>query len=190
MHRLFLFNKPFRVLSQFSESGEKITLKEFINVKNIYPAGRLDYDSEGLMILTNWGLIQNYITNPLNKIIKSYIVQVEGIPNKSELKILENGVNLKDGKTNPAIVKIISEPKIWERNPQIRERKNIPVSWLSIRISEGRNRQVRRMTAAIGYPALRLIRVSIGPWKIGGLKPGELKEVNCPQNYEEIKKIT
>ena len=152
---------------------EKRTLAEFISIKNIYPAGRLDYDSEGLMALTDDGKLQQQIADPKEKLPKTYWVQVEGIPTDTALKQLEKGVQLKDGKTKPASVKRLENPEIWERNPPIRVRKTVPDSWIELTIKEGRNRQVRRMTAAVGFPTLRLIRVKIGDWSLGNLQPGE-----------------
>lgn len=181
MSRLILFNKPFNVLSQFTDQANRLTLKNFINIQNVYPAGRLDYDSEGLLILTDDGKLQALISDPKNKISKTYWVQVEGVPGKHDLDKLISGILLKDGLTLPAKAKVIDEPKIWERVPPIRERKSIPTSWIELSIKEGRNRQVRRMTAAIGFPTLRLIRYSIGDWNIGGIKPGEWKEVKSEE---------
>jgi len=174
---LILFNKPFNVLCQFTDKEGRKTLSDFISIINVYAAGRLDYDSEGLIILTDDGKLQNIISDPTHKLVKTYWVQVEGTPNEKSLDILRNGVVLKDGKTKPAEAKLISEPKIWERIPQVRQRKNIPTSWIELKITEGKNRQVRRMTAAVGYPTLRLIRYSIGDWHINQLKPGEWREV-------------
>mgnify|MGYP003406684844 FL=1 len=173
---LILFNKPFNVLCQFTNKEERKTLSDFIPIKNVYAAGRLDYDSEGLVILTDDGKLQNIISDPKYKLVKTYWVQVEGIPNEKSLNKLRNGVLLKDGKTKPAEVKLINDPQIWQRIPPIRERINIPTSWLELKISEGKNRQVRRMTTAVGYPTLRLIRYSIGEWCIDKLKPGEWRK--------------
>jgi 23S rRNA pseudouridine2457 synthase len=172
---IILFNKPFNVLSQFTDNLNRKTLSDFIKIKNVYPAGRLDYDSEGLLILTNDGKLQNKISDPNNKLPKSYWVQIEGVIEEDSITKLEKGILLKDGITKPAKVKTISEPKVWARYPPIRIRKNIPNSWIELTITEGRNRQVRRMTAAIGYPTLRLIRISIGDWQIDTLKPGSYK---------------
>ena len=170
-----LFNKPFNVLCQFTDKEGRKTLTDYIPIKNVYAAGRLDYDSEGLLILTDDGKLQNLISDPNNKLEKTYWVQVEGIPNEESLNKLRKGILLKDGMTKPAIANLISEPIIQERNPPIRERKNIPTSWIKLKISEGRKRQVRRMTAAIGHPTLRLIRYSIGDWTIANLNSGNYK---------------
>lgn len=172
---IILFNKPFNVLCQFTDKEDRKTLSDFIDVKNIYAAGRLDYDSEGLVILTDDGKLQNLISDPKYKLEKTYWVQVEGIPGEESLNKLRKGILLKDGFTKPTKTKLIAEPKIQERNPPIRERKNIPASWIELKISEGKNRQVRRMTAAIGYPTLRLIRYSIGDWTLENLKQGDYK---------------
>ncbi|MBS4034068.1 MAG: pseudouridine synthase [Ignavibacterium sp.] len=172
---LILFNKPFNVLCQFTDKEGRKTLSDFIKIKNVYAAGRLDYDSEGLVLLTEDGKLQNKISDPKNKLSKTYWVQVEGLPDEKALEKLSKGVLLKDGLTKPAKAKLIDEANIWERNPAIRKRKNIPTSWVELTIIEGRNRQVRRMTAAVGYPTLRLIRYSIDEWNINKLKNGEYK---------------
>lgn len=174
---LILLNKPFNVLCQFTDKEGRKNLSDFIPFKNVYAAGRLDYDSEGLVILTDDGNLQNKISDPKHKLAKTYWVQIEGVPNEEALYKLRKGVLLKDGMTKPAKVKLINEPKVWERTPAIRQRKNIPTSWIELSITEGRNRQVRRMTAAIGYPTLRLIRYSIGEWNIDGLEVGEFKKI-------------
>jgi 23S rRNA pseudouridine2457 synthase len=173
MSQLILFNKPYDVLSQFSDDGDQITLAKYIDIKDVYPAGRLDKTSEGLLLLTDDGKLQHEISHPDHKMEKTYWVQVEGVPTKQAIKQLCNGVKLKDGLTKKAQATIIKKPNIWERTPAIRFRANIPTSWISLTISEGRNRQVRRMTAAVGYPTLRLIRYSIGPWNIDNIKPGQ-----------------
>jgi 23S rRNA pseudouridine2457 synthase len=172
---LILFNKPFNVLCQFTDKEGRKNLSDFIPFKNVYAAGRLDYDSEGLVVLTDDGKLQNQISDPNHKMLKTYWVQVENIPNESDLNKLRAGIKLKDGITKPAKVKLINQPKLRERVPPIRQRKNIPTSWIELKITEGRNRQVRRMTAAIGYPTLRLIRYSIGNWNLKDLKSGEFK---------------
>lgn len=172
---IILFNKPFNVLCQFTDKEGRKTLSDYIPIKNIYAAGRLDYDSEGLVILTGDGKLQNLISDPKHKLEKTYWVQVERIPNEESLNKLRKGILLKDGLTKPAIAKLISEPNLQERNPPIRERKNIPTSWVELIISEGKNRQIRRMTAAVGHPTLRLIRYSIGDWTIENLNPGSYK---------------
>lgn len=171
---IVLLNKPFDVLCQFTDEKGRRTLSDYVKQKNIYAAGRLDRDSEGLVILTDDGKLQHKITDPKNKMTKTYWVQVEGEINDDAIKQLKKGVTLKDGLTKPAKAKIINEPeKLWPRQPPIRERKNIPTSWLELGISEGKNRQVRRMTAAVGFPTLRLIRYSVGNWTIDDINNGE-----------------
>ena len=178
MSKIILLNKPYGVLCQFTDEQERRTLADFIKQKNVYAAGRLDRDSEGLVVLTDDGKLQHRITDPKNKMQKTYWVQVEGEITDDAIMQLRKGVKLKDGITRPGKVKKISEPEnLWQRIPPIRERKNIPTSWLELSISEGRNRQVRRMTAATGFPTLRLIRKSIGDWQLDSLKPGESKTV-------------
>lgn len=174
---IVLFNKPYNVLTQFSDQDGRETLADFIPIKNIYPAGRLDRDSEGLLILTDDGKLQARISHPRHKMEKRYWVQVEGNPDQAAMDKLAMGVMIKGGTTAPASAKIIEAPQVWRRTPPIRERKNIPDSWIELRIREGKNRQVRRMTAAVGYPTLRLIRVAIGPWSLDNLKPGEWRKV-------------
>ena len=170
---IVLFNKPFQVLSQFTREGNKKTLADFIDISNVYAAGRLDYDSEGLLILTDDGKLQQRITNPKYGKQKQYWVQVEGTPGTADLDRLRKGVKLKDGPTRPAGVQMIGQPEVWDRVPPIRQRRHIPTSWLNLSISEGRNRQVRRMTAHIGYPTLRLIRHRVGDWRLNGIEVGE-----------------
>ena len=183
---LILLNKPFDVLCQFTDSNHRQTLANFVALQGVYPAGRLDRDSEGLVLLTNDGALQHRISHPRYKLPKTYWVQVEGNPDKQALERLTEGVQLKEGLTAPARVKIIAEPQIWPRNPPIRFRANIPTSWLELTIYEGRNRQVRRMTAAVGYPTLRLIRTRIGPWALGDISPGEWREAKIPDNWRTI----
>lgn len=176
MARVLLFNKPFQVLSQFSPVAGKQTLADYIDIPGVYTAGRLDFDSEGLMLLTDDGALQARISNPRYRQAKIYLAQVEGIPESEAVQALAAGVELKDGPTRPARVEQVDEPDwLWPREPPIRERKNIPTQWLRLEISEGRNRQVRRMTAAVGHPTLRLVRIGIGAWTLNGLPPGEYR---------------
>lgn len=176
MTKIVLFNKPYGVLSQFQDLKSptpRPTLGDYIPIPNVYPAGRLDRDSEGLMVLTDDGKLQARIANPRFKLEKTYYVQVEGAPDDDALSPLRNGLKLNDGMTQPAKARVIAPPALWERDPPIRVRKSVPDTWLEIRIREGRNRQVRRMTAAIGFPTLRLVRVRIGDWALGDLALGE-----------------
>ncbi len=175
---LLLFNKPYLVVSQFSPLDSKQTLKDFIDLDGFYPAGRLDHDSEGLLALTNNGALQMRISDPKFKLPKTYWVQVEGNITPAALSLLANGVMLNDGPTKPAKVEKIQAPDFPSRSPPIRVRANIPTSWIAITINEGRNRQVRRMTANVGFPTLRLIRASIGDWRLGELAPGEYRLIN------------
>jgi 23S rRNA pseudouridine2457 synthase len=171
---IILLNKPFDVLCQFTDEKGRTTLADFVKQKNVYAAGRLDRDSEGLVVLTDDGKLQNKITDPKNKMAKTYWAQVEGEITNNAITQLKKGVELKDGLTRPAKAKtIIKPPNLWSRNPPIRERKNIPTSWIELTISEGKNRQVRRMTAATGFPTLRLIRYSIGNWTLDGIASGD-----------------
>lgn len=177
MARLILFNKPYGVLSQFTDEGSgRPTLAHHIDLPGIYPAGRLDRDSEGLLILTDDGKMQARIADPKFKKPKTYLVQVEGVPNDAALAALVSGVTLKDGPTRPASARRIDAPDLWPRVPPVRYRKSVPDTWLELTITEGRNRQVRRMTAHVGHPTLRLVRWRIGDWSLDGLAPGEWRE--------------
>jgi len=176
--RLILLNKPFEVLPQFTSPDGRRCLRDFLPIRGCYPAGRLDYDSEGLMLLTDFGPWQARISQPGSGLPKTYLVQVEGEPGEDALAALRSGVELRDGKTLPARVEPVPEPDwLWPRDPPIRFRRSIPTAWLALTIMEGRNRQVRRMTAAVGLPTLRLVRVAVGPWHVQGLAPGEWREV-------------
>jgi 23S rRNA pseudouridine2457 synthase len=174
MGSILLFSKPFGVICQFSRDGLHPTLADYIALPGFYPAGRLDTDSEGLLVLTDDGKLQHRITDPRHKLPKTYWVQVEGVPDEAALEQLRRGVKLPDFTTQPAEARLMDEPaNLWPRNPPIRERKNIPTSWLELTIREGKNRQVRRMTAAVGLPTLRLIRYRIGEWTLEGLELGK-----------------
>ncbi|MFM5916189.1 MAG: pseudouridine synthase [Novosphingobium sp.] len=179
MPRLILFNKPYGVLCQFSADGSgKPTLADFVEVPQVYPAGRLDTDSEGLLLLTDDGKLQARIAEPRFKLAKTYLVQVEGEPDAAALEALRRGVSLKDGLTRPALAEHIPEQSLWPRDPPVRFRKTVPDSWLRLTIREGKNRQVRRMTAAVGHPTLRLVRWAVGDWTVEGLAPGEWRQLN------------
>ena len=179
---LLLLNKPFRVLTQFTSADGKATLRDFVSAPGMYPAGRLDHDSEGLVLLTNWGTLQARLADPSWKSPKTYYVQVEGEPTPAALEQLRQGVKLNDGLTLPAEAESVREPEwLWPRDPPVRFRKAIPTAWIALTIREGRNRQVRRMTAAVGYPTLRLIRWSVGPWSIDRLAPGAWREADAAE---------
>lgn len=181
MSRLILFNKPYGVLTQFTDKGTegspRPTLSAFIDVPNVYPAGRLDMDSEGLMLLTDDGRLQAQIADPRHKMPKCYLVQVEGAVGDDALQKLRSGLKLNDGMTLPALAEAIEPPALWPRDPPIRVRKTVPDSWIRLTIREGRNRQVRRMTAAVGHPTLRLVRWSVGDWSVEGLPPGKWRDL-------------
>lgn len=176
MSLLYLFHKPFQVLTQFTDSQGRDTLAQWLDIPNIYPAGRLDYDSEGLLLLTDDGMLAHRITHPDHKQPKTYLVLVEGQPDDNALTALSKGVPLKDGLTRPARVRRVPSPQVPDRTPPVRRRANIVDTWLEISINEGRNRQVRRMTAHVGHPTLRLIRTAIGQWTLGSLLPGEWRQ--------------
>ena len=181
MSRVVLFNKPHGTVCRFGREGQRPTLADWLDVPGIYPAGRLDRDSEGLLVLSDDGRLIHRITHPRRKLAKIYWVQVEGIPDTPALERLRQGVELREGITRPARARIRPEPEgLWPRDPPVRDRRNIPTTWLEIELREGRNRQIRRMTAAIGHPTLRLIRVAVGPWSLGILQPGESRSAEIP----------
>ena len=180
MSRVLLLNKPFGVICQFTPEAGHRSLADFVSIPGVYPAGRLDTDSEGLVVLTDDGKLQAAISQPRRKLVKAYWVQVEGTIDEAALARLGGGLTLRDGPTRPAAARAIEEPAgLWPRDPPVRYRRQIPTSWLELALQEGRNRQVRRMTAAVGFPTLRLIRHRIGPWNISGLAPGEWREANA-----------
>ncbi len=184
---LILLNKPFQVLSQFRDEKGRRTLAEFVGAASVYPAGRLDYDSEGLILLTDDGQLQARISEPKHKIAKAYWTQVEGTATQTEIEQLTEGLKLKDGIASAVAAEMMAEPgSLWERKPPIRERKSIPTSWLDISISEGRNRQVRRMTAAAGLPTLRLVRHRIGPWSLDSLLPGQSRNIDDKDAWRQL----
>ncbi len=183
------FNKPYGVICQFSPSGDKATLKDFVDLPSVYPAGRLDTDSEGLLLLTDDGILQARIADPKHKLAKTYWVQVEGEPTDDDLAPLLKGVDLGDFVTQPAKARMIPPPsQLWPRDPPVRFRQSIPTSWLEIVIAEGKNRQVRRMTAKIGYPTLRLVRMAIGSWRLHGILPGKWQELDVPSSLTQRSK--
>lgn len=192
MPDIILLNKPFNVLSQFTDSDslgaprseKRATLANFINAPGFRAAGRLDYDSEGLLLLTDDGQLQNRIASPRHKLPKTYWVQVEGTPTQSQLTQLANGVELNDGMTLPAQSRLLENVELWPRDPPIRHRLRVPTAWIELTISEGRNRQIRRMTAAVGLPTLRLVRISIGDWRLDGLRPGEFRRIRLTATHE------
>ncbi|MCB1739529.1 MAG: pseudouridine synthase [Gammaproteobacteria bacterium] len=179
--RLIAFNKPYGVLCQFRAQAGKVTLASYIDIPGVYPAGRLDEDSEGLLLLTNDGRLQHRLSHPRHKLDKTYLVQVERMPDAKALEALRRGVRIKTGMTAPATVHVVEAPAwLWPRDPPIRHRLSVPTAWLELRIGEGRNRQVRRMTAAVGHPTLRLIRTAIGPYLLDGLAPGRQRNEPPP----------
>lgn len=186
-HKYILLNKPYGVLPQFTDKLGRPTLKDLVPIKDIYPVGRLDLDSEGLLLLTGDGALNHYLSSPKNKQPKTYWAQVEGVPDEYSLAALRKGIMIEGKRTLPAKVKSIDEPQnLWPRAKPIRFRKNIPTAWLEITLYEGRNRQVRKMTAAVGFPCLRLIRIGIGPLKLEGLKPGEYREIKKQKSPPDL----
>lgn len=187
MKTLIFFNKPFQVLSQFSDgSHSKTTLADYVQIPGVYPAGRLDYHSEGLLLLTNDGQLQHRIAHPQQKLPKVYWVLVEGCPTTDALNTLQTGVHLKDGLTAPAQASLMDEPVVWHRDLPPKYQSAVPCSWLKITIEEGRNRQIRRMTAHVGHPTVRLIRTKIGPWSLDTLKPGEHRRLSAKQAWQDL----
>ncbi|HEX5788666.1 MAG TPA: pseudouridine synthase [Woeseiaceae bacterium] len=186
---LVLVNKPFRVLSKFTDTDARRTLADFVHRPGVFPAGRLDYDSEGLLLLTDDGRLQARLSQPRSKVVKVYLAQVEGTPEVRQLIRLEAGVKLKDGPARALVARVAAEPAwLWPRDPPIRYRASVPDAWLEIRLAEGRNRQVRRMTAAIGLPTLRLIRIAVGPFALDGLPPGASREMSNDEAWSLLKR--
>lgn len=185
---LVLLNKPFRVLCQFRDPDGRRTLADFVDLADVYPAGRLDYDSEGLLLLTDDGPLQARISQPRSKISKTYLVQVEGQPEAAQMQQLQDGVRLKDGRARALSAGVVQEPDwLWRRNPPVRYRKSVPDGWIEIQLDQGRNRQVRRMTAAVGLPTLRLIRTAIGPFRLDDLEPGESRQLSSNEAWALLK---
>jgi 23S rRNA pseudouridine2457 synthase len=185
---LIVLNKPFRVLSQFRDADNRATLSRFVAEPGVYPAGRLDFDSEGLMLLTDDGALQARISEPGGKLWKTYFAQVEGAPGRAQLEQLLAGTSLKDGLASALRAELVDEPDfLWPRSPPIRYRASIPTTWIRLSIDEGRNRQVRRMTAAVGLPTLRLIRSAVGPWSVAGLQPGQSLSISNDRAWRELK---
>ena len=189
MANIILFNKPFNVLSQFTDDDGRPTLANYITAPGYRVAGRLDYDSEGLLILTDDGRLQQQIANPVHKNWKNYLVQVEGELNTITVEQLATGVKLNDGMTLPAKARKVAQPVLWDRDPPIRVRKTVSDSWLELSIREGRNRQIRRMTANVGFPTLRLVRIAVGEWTLEGLQPGQYREMSVPMTIRRMKPI-
>lgn len=187
MANIILFNKPFNVLSQFTDDDGRPTLANYMTAPGYRVAGRLDYDSEGLLILTDDGRLQQQIANPVHKNWKNYLVQVEGEPDTATVEQLATGVKLNDGMTLPAKARKVAQPVLWDRDPPIRVRKTVSDSWLELSIREGRNRQIRRMTANVGFPTLRLVRIAVGEWTLEGLQPGQYREVSVPIAIRRMK---
>ena len=187
MANIILFNKPFNVLSQFTDDDGRSTLANYMTAPGYRVAGRLDYDSEGLLILTDDGRLQQQIANPVHKNWKNYLVQVEGEPDTATVEQLATGVKLNDGMTHPAKARKVAQPVLWDRDPPIRVRKTVSDSWLELSIREGRNRQIRRMTANVGFPTLRLVRIAVGEWTIEGLQPGQYREMSVPMAIRRMK---
>lgn len=187
--RLVLFNKPYRVLGERAGEPGKRTILDYVPFPDMDPAGRLDFDSEGLLVLTNAGWLQHLVIHPRSKLPKTYWAQVEGRPSDEALRRLSAGVDLKDGRTRPAQARRIRPPEVWPRDPPVQERRDLPSSWLEIVLTEGRKRQIRRMTAAVGHPTLRLLRIAVGPWTLGDLLPGRWKELPCPADAAAFRRL-